>query len=293
MHQSNSDGESLNIVVADAAGFCFGVERSLRLAQEALAGHASPVCSLGPLIHNPQVIQELEEQGLTVINDPQVAESGTVVIRSHGVGPSAFERLKESGVEVTDGTCPFVGKAQRHAAKLVDEGYKLIVVGEHDHPEVRGIVEHARGQAIVAESADDMPEELGDRVGIVVQTTQSSDTLQEIVARAATVCSELRVFNTICSATTERQEAAVAVAKKVDLMLVIGGRNSGNTRRLVQLCEGTGTDTRHIETVDEFSPDWVESISSIGITAGASTPLYAVSDTVLAIKDVRSAKVVG
>ncbi|TLM65536.1 MAG: 4-hydroxy-3-methylbut-2-enyl diphosphate reductase, partial [Actinobacteria bacterium] len=198
----------MRVEVARHAGICYGVERALKLAEEA-AESGAPVRTLGPLIHNPQAVQALRDKGVEVAASLEDASEGTLVIRSHGVSPAIIAAAGEKGLDVVDATCPFVRKAHEAAEVLVAEGYTLVIVGEPDHPEVEGIVAHAGGAALVVEDVADLPATLGTRrVGVVVQTTQSAERLAEIVEALLPRCTDLRVINTICSATAKRQEAA-------------------------------------------------------------------------------------
>ncbi|MCD6362095.1 MAG: 4-hydroxy-3-methylbut-2-enyl diphosphate reductase [Armatimonadetes bacterium] len=269
----------LRVVTVDEAGFCFGVRRALQLAQEATEG-ATPVYCLGPPIHNRQVVEKLEERGLKVVDDiDEVEEGATALVRAHGAGPNVYEIASQRGITLIDATCPFVRRVQQAARRFVEEDYQVLVLGEREHPEARAIVEHAGGKALIIEDADELPEiAIASRVAIVCQTTQRLDNLHRLVDRILDLTSELRVENTICDATTKRQEASLQVAEQVDLMIVVGGYHSANTTRLAQICRNTGTPTYHIETADELDPRWLEGKERIGITAGASTPTEAIEE---------------
>lgn len=274
----------MKVVVAEHAGVCYGVERALRLASEAAAG-GGMVHTLGPLIHNPQAVDELTTMGVEVAGDIDDIEGGTVVVRSHGVPPAVIERAEERGLAVVDATCPFVSTAQRHAADLAEHGYTVVIVGEADHPEVEGIVAHAGGTAIVVEDPACLPERLpSKRIGVVVQTTQTAQRLEDIVRVLLPLSLELRVFNTICSATTKRQRAARELARKVDAVVVVGGHNSGNTTRLAEICREENPNVYHIEAPDEIDPAWFRGVGTVGVTAGASTPSDQISRVVEAIE---------
>ena len=262
----------MRVEVAKHAGICYGVERALRLAGEA-SESGSPVHTLGPLIHNPQAVAALRQRGVKVATTLAEVDGGTLVIRSHGVEPAIIQAARDRGLDVVDATCPHVSKAHEAAAELHREGYIVVIVGEADHPEVEGILAHAEGQAIVVSSADELPERLGGRrIGIVVQTTQSARRLAEVVEAILPRASELRVFNTICSATGKRQQSAEELAETVDVMVIVGGHNSGNTTRLVQICQEVNPRVHHVETPDDLDPAWFEGAESVGVTAGASTP---------------------
>lgn len=260
------------VEVARHAGVCYGVERALKMAEEAAAS-GRPVRTLGPLIHNPQAVQALREKGVEVAGCLYEADDGILVIRSHGVDPAIIAEALERGLEVVDATCPFVTKAHEAAETLVRDGYAAVIVGEPDHPEVEGIFAHAARDALIVEEVGDLPEEMSSRkVGVVVQTTQSLPRLREIVEALLPRTQELRVFNTICSATTRRQEAAQELAGRVDVMLVVGGRNSGNTTRLAEVSREVNERTHHVETADELDPEWFAGAAIVGVSAGASTP---------------------
>lgn len=263
----------MKVKVADQAGYCYGVERALKLTEKAVSSGQRPIYTLGPIIHNPQVVESFAARGVKTIEAIDEVTTGTVVVRTHGVDPSVIEEAKNRRLHVLDATCPFVAKAQQKAAELVEDGYQLIIVGEPDHPEVAGILAHTRGQAIVADSLEDlMGKKLKGKVGIVVQTTQPVEKLQEMAGFVAARGSELRVCNTICNATARRQRSARELAKEANLMIVVGGKNSANTTRLAQICGMTGTKSYHIETAAELDRAWLHGKKLIGLTSGASTP---------------------
>ncbi len=262
----------MKVEVARYAGVCYGVERALKLADEA-AGKGTAVHTLGPLIHNPQAVEALRARGVEVAGCLDEVDSGTLVIRSHGVDPAIIAAAEDKGLDVVDATCPHVSKAHDAAGELRRDGYTVVIVGEADHPEVEGIMAHAGGEAIVVENASELPERLGSRrVGVVVQTTQSQELLNEVVDALMPRVTELRVYNTICSATAKRQRSAAELAESVDVVVVVGGHNSGNTTRLVEICREANTRTHHVETADDLDPAWFEGAQIAGVAAGASTP---------------------
>lgn len=261
------------IEVARCAGVCYGVERALRLAYAAAEGAEGPVHTLGALIHNPIVVADLSSRGIQAVETPAEAGAGTLVMRAHGVPPEVEDDARARGLEVVDATCPFVKKAHRAAAQLAAEGYQVVVLGEAGHPEVLGILGHAGADALVVAGPDDLAgARLFKRVGLVVQTTQTAGALAAVVGALAPQVDELRVMNTICTATQERQEAAAGLAARADVMVVIGGRNSGNTRRLAQICAERCANTHHVEDAAELERGWFAGARLIGVTAGASTP---------------------
>lgn len=262
----------MNVILAQHAGVCYGVRRALEIADEAAKG-PGPVVTLGPLIHNPQAVAALTRKGVVAVQSLDEVAEGTVIIRSHGVDPAVIAAARAKGLHVLDATCPFVSTAQQCAADLALAGYSVVIVGESDHPEVAGILAHAGSQAIIVESAADIPPDFRARsVGIVVQTTQQVSALLDVVSALVPRVSELRVHNTICSATTKRQAAAAELARKADVIVVVGGHNSGNTRRLAEICETHNSRTYHVETAAEVRFEWFKGASCVGITAGASTP---------------------
>ena len=275
------------IEVAAHAGVCYGVERALDLANRAgREANGIPVHTLGPLIHNPIVVRELEQHGVALAQTLDDAESGTLVIRAHGVVPQIIEDAKARGLTVLDATCPYVKKVHHAAERLVAEGYQLVVVGEPGHPEVEGIMGHAGKNAVVVSSADDAESlDLDRKVGVVVQTTQTVAALSAVVDALLPRVGELRVVNTICEATQERQASAAELAGRADVMIVVGGRNSGNTRRLAQICTERCARTHHIEDASEIEADWFAGAGLIGLTAGASTPAAHIDRAVAAIRD--------
>lgn len=214
----------LQVKISQSAGFCWGVERALELALKAADEAPGPVSSLGPLIHNPGVIADLEQRGVNVISSSEEAAEGTVILRSHGVPREVKEQLADRDVTVVDATCRFVKSAQEKAAKLHRQGYFVIILGETDHPEVLALRSYAGEASLVVESTADLPVDLpSQRVGVVVQTTQSQEHLTELVEHLAPRTRELLVYNTICSATEQRQTAAMAMAEQVDAVVVVGG----------------------------------------------------------------------
>lgn len=278
----------MKVVLARHAGICYGVERALKLADEA-AATGRPVHTLGPLIHNPQAVEALRARGVAVAACVEDAPDGILVIRSHGVDPALIVQASDAGLDVVDATCPFVSSAQQAAARLQADGYTVVIVGEADHPEVEGIVAYAGGDAVVVEEVSDIPARLDSRrVGIVVQTTQSLERLNQVVEALLPRVSELKVHNTICSATGKRQRSAEELARSVDVMVVVGGHNSGNTTRLAELCRLVNPRVHHVETADELDPAWFTGAETVGVTAGASTPDEQMAGVVEAIEALSS-----
>ncbi len=275
----------MDIIVADNAGFCFGVKRALDLVARA-AERPGPVYTLGPLIHNPQEIARLERQGVRGIDSLEGAPGeGVLVLPAHGVAPALEDAARARGLEVVDATCPFVKAAHAHIRTLSDQGYSVVILGDRGHPEVAGLAARAGAQAhIVTSAAEAEALPFAPRYGLVVQTTQHPQVLREVAAALVARGRELRVFNTICEATIRRQESARRLAAKVDVMVVIGGRNSANTRRLHEICAATGTPTHHLETAAELRPAWIEGAARVGVAAGASTPDWIIAEVVASLR---------
>ncbi|MGI6037875.1 MAG: bifunctional 4-hydroxy-3-methylbut-2-enyl diphosphate reductase/30S ribosomal protein S1 [Limnochordia bacterium] len=274
----------MEVILAKNAGLCFGVKRALELATKAAKddGDKGPIHSLGPLIHNPQAVAKLEELGVKVAQRLEDVDEGTLIIRSHGISPLLAQEAQARGLKIVDATCPFVRRSIRWVQELQQGGYKVVIVGEREHPEVRavsGAVEEGGGWVV------ENPEEVASlpwsvRLGVVAQTTQSLANYQACVAALLEKTQELRVYHTICTATAQRQGAASELAKEVDLMVVVGGKNSANTRRLAEICGQGGTRTYHIETEEELDGDWFRSVKRVGVTAGASTPTWLIEGVI-------------
>lgn len=264
----------MKVLKARHAGACYGVQRALDMAYAAICD-GSTAYTLGPLIHNPQVVSKLEKRGVGVASSLDEVSDGIVIIRSHGVVPQVKQDAEAKGLPIIDATCPHVARAQKAASGLADEGYHVIAVGEAGHPEVEGMKAHAEvsgGTCIVVAGPEELPEHIEEPVGIVVQTTQSKEALDAVVEALHARGIEPQVKNTICFATRQRQEAAAELAEQVDALVVIGGRNSSNTTRLYDICKAICLRSHHVETPDEIDPAWFEGCAVIGVTAGASTP---------------------
>jgi len=259
------------ILIARSAGFCFGVKRAISLAnetaerREGASSAGAPIYSLGPLIHNPQAVEELEQRGVHVVQSVDEVPCGKVIVRSHGITRTDHEELVAKGVRIIDATCPFVNKAQEHARSLSREGYAVIVVGDANHPEVKSIISYIEPGIPVFTSLADIRDTAGIRkAGIVAQTTQSFENLMQFASAAMKKFPEVRVYNTICHATTLRQKESSTVAGKADVMIVLGGYNSANTRRLAEIC-GRSTPVRTTSRrPPNFPPTWWRGLRASG-----------------------------
>ncbi len=271
------------IIRAKSAGFCFGVRRALDLVEKALLDGCQ-ICSFGPLIHNPQVVDSLRKKGVEIIDDLGKAAGRPVIIRSHGAAPEVFQQAQEQGIEIIDATCPFVRRIQNQAAELVREGYLVVIVGQVDHPEVRGILGWAGPGAIVVQEMEDLKSlKVPAKVGLLAQTTQNRSHYFAVARSLLGKTQELRVFDTICHASQARQEEAAAIAQRADVMIVIGGRDSANTNQLAEICRRF-TRTYHIESVADLKAnvdmELVRGAHLIGVTAGASTPDWIIEEVI-------------
>lgn len=276
----------MRVHIAAACGFCYGVRRAVELAAQAEAG----THTLGPIIHNPQLVDSLSEKGVTPVNSlEEVADGSRLLIRSHGVGPDVYDEAEKRRLHIVDATCPHVKKAQQDARKVINAKKVLVIIGEKDHPEVISISQWGGNRAIIidkVEEAEEIP--YCETMGVVVQTTFSQSRFKQIESVLAGKTGHLDVYMTICAATRQRQEAAVELAGKVDAMIVIGGRNSANTGRLAQVCAEQGCPTYHVETAAEINPDDFAGMHDIGVTAGASTPDWIIQEVVKMMEDLQT-----
>jgi 4-hydroxy-3-methylbut-2-enyl diphosphate reductase len=276
----------MEIYIAKTSGFCFGVKRAINMAEACSTVDSSDISTLGPLIHNPQVVDKLEESGIIAKKSLDDIDKGTVIIRSHGVKLEDHEEAERKDLHVVDATCPFVSKAQELVALLTKENYTVIVLGEKEHPEVKGLMSYGSSSIRVVnnvEDLSDMPRVA--KIGIVAQTTQDIRNLQEVTAFCLGKASEVKIYNTICNATSLRQTESIEIAHKVGLMIVVGGKNSANTKRLVEICETIQKVTKHIEIAAEIEATWFEGVESVGITAGASTPSWVIDEVVRRVEE--------
>ena len=271
----------MEIIVAENAGFCFGVKRALELVARATDEHSRPVYTLGPLIHNPQEMARLEASGVREVRSLDEVRAGALVLSAHGVDPEVEQAAQARGLPIIDATCPFVKRAHSRIRSLAEQGYAVAILGDRGHREVEGLAARAGGKAEIVTSAEEVERlPFRRRWGLVVQTTQRPAVLREVAGALAERCRELRVFNTICEATIKRQDSARELAERADVMIVVGGRNSANTRRLREICASTGTPTHHVEKAAELDGAWLEEVQTVGVTAGASTPAWIVEDVV-------------
>ncbi|UCE19953.1 MAG: 4-hydroxy-3-methylbut-2-enyl diphosphate reductase [Gemmatimonadota bacterium] len=278
----------MRVLVAENSGFCFGVKRAINMAFEAVENDKGPAYTLGPIIHNPQMVAKMKKSGIRVVDDISELWRETLIIRSHGVSPLVLQEAKRRELRVVDATCPFVRKSQMYAQSLLKEGYQVAIVGDPDHPEVEGLLGYTKDTALVLSEESHLNRlELGHRIGVIAQTTISLDHFQNIVDRLKTKTRELKVYNTICDSVVTRQRSTAELAKKADAMVVIGGKNSANTARLAHLCRDLCRTTYHVETAEEVQADWFHRIDVVGVTAGTSTPDWIIKEILDRIHEIQ------
>jgi len=272
----------MRVIVARGSGFCFGVKRALEIVEKALREEKGPFYTLGPLIHNPQAVERLSQKELKVINNLRGIKGGAFIIRSHGLPSATVELAKRRGLKIIDTTCPYVKRAQEKAEDLEAKGYQLVIVGDRDHPEVESM---ASKKSTVLQKPSQVTEiKSYPRIGVVAQTTQSLENFKEIVQRLRGKTKELKVYTTICNAVSRQQRSTRELARKADLVFVIGGKNSANTKRLFQISKGF-TETHHIEKASEINSGWLRNKKIVGISAGASTPKWLIDEVVRKVAD--------
>ncbi len=274
----------MKIELAENYGFCFGVKRAIKIAEE----HQSSA-TYGPLIHNSLEINRLKKDyDVGLIEDFKVFKPGdTAIVRTHGIPKNELEELKETGVEVVDATCPYVTKPQQICEHMSKDGYDIVIFGDERHPEIRGVKSYAiKGANVVTSIKDFENLKLGERIALVAQTTRKVEEYLQIAAYLIPRHKEVRIFNTICNATFENQEAARKLAKKADIMIVIGGKNSSNTKQLYSIAKSGCKESHHIENEEEIDCSWFKGKKLCGITAGASTPDWVIQNVVDKIEKV-------
>jgi (E)-4-hydroxy-3-methyl-but-2-enyl pyrophosphate reductase len=267
----------MKILIAKKAGFCMGVRRAVEMVLDAPNKHENPICTFGPLIHNPQVLDLLREKGISTLEHIPECATGTVLIRAHGVPPQTKQNLKKAGYKIIDATCPRVIKVQTIIRKHAKKDYASIIIGDKDHPEVIGLLGYAEGKGFVVDNLDDLDSLPSfEKAIIVAQTTQNTLFFEEIKKWANNKFPRYEIFDTICDSTAKRQAEVQNLADSVDAVIVVGGQNSGNTKRLAEISKKTGKPTYHIETESEIDVDALSEVKCIGITAGASTPNWVI-----------------
>lgn len=283
-----------DIRLADEAGFCFGVKRAVDITVSNKTLNDKGIYTLGPLIHNNDVVKKLENQDIKSIdieNIDKLDEKDTIIIRSHGVKPEVMELLNKKNLNIIDATCPYVTTIQKKVEKYSSEGYNIIIVGDKNHPEVIGINGFCKDSAIISKDGSNIPKLKG-KTCIVCQTTEKQENFNKVLNVVQSKCEDVVALNTICSATDVRQKAADKLSKEVDAMIVIGGKNSSNTRKLYEICKNNCEKTFHIENVTQLSEELRNNnYKIIGVTAGASTPNWAIEEVIKKMQDINEKEV--
>ncbi len=270
----------MKVLVAEKCGFCHGVENAINIAEKVLS-REKDVYSLGQIIHNGDEVERLARAGLKTVENIEEIRSGTVLIRSHGAAPEQIARLREKGINIVDATCVLVKRVQYIAEELERDGYKVVIIGDENHPEVRAVMGCVRDVVVIADESDLHKFAENDRLGIVCQTTLSPDFVGKILgAIGRRSFSELKVINTLCKEAIKRQDSAVQLCKQVDVMFVLGGLKSANTRRLAELCKKYNDQTYHLQNWNELDKRMLLGKNMAGVTAGASTPAWIIAEFV-------------
>ena len=277
----------MKVVLAQHAGFCMGVRRAVETTLKLVETRQGPISTFGPLIHNPQVLEMLGKKGVDVLEEVPAATTGTVVIRAHGVPPERKRHLEDSGAVVEDATCPRVVKVQAIIDKYQQEGYTTVIVGDRDHAEVEGLMGHAGAAGLVVSRLTDLDDLQLDTPYIVVsQTTQDEKVFQEITQGILERFPGGKVFNTICDSTHKRQDEVRQMCREIDALVVVGGRNSANTKRLAEIAYGLDCPVFLVETEDELEPQRLRKFQCAGVTAGASTPAWIIRQVVATLESI-------
>ena len=281
----------IKVKKARQLGSCFGVRRAIKIIDKA-AKEYPEIATLGPIVHNRLVVTKLSETGVKVINELDQVQDRVIAIASHGAPPQLLSQIQARKLQVIDTTCPIVGSAQKAAKKLADAGFRVIIFGEATHPEVKGLLGWAGNNAVATLNGAEVANlELPPRLGIISQTTQSQSRFVEfcndVIQAVFPAVQEIRIVNTLCQETQKRQQAAVELAGRSDLMIVVGGHNSANTQLLAEVCSSL-VETHLIETAAEIEKGWLSGKQHVGVTAGASTPDEAIEEVVLKLESLAS-----
>lgn len=283
----------MKIYIADHAGFCFGVKRAIEMAEDTLSKvkEGEKIYSLGPLVHNPQVVEKFSKKGLNVIENVDELDKGKVIIRSHGISGILQNKLQENNLELIDTTCPYVKAVHNKVKKFHEDGYKIIIIGDKKHPEVIGINGWCNNEAIIINSEEEANQVPAfDKICVVSQTTNTQEKFQKLSNIISQKGREVKIFNTICNATNQRQSACEELAKKVDAMIVIGGYHSSNTNKLVEISKRHCNNVYHIETCHELPLGEISKFNTVGVTAGASTPDWIIREVIKTLEDINHSK---
>ena len=262
----------MKVYLPQRIGFCFGVKNAITLAKKELEKEKE-VYSLGELVHNPQVMDQLIKEGLKVVYDLSKIKEGTVITRAHGIDYSIVEEAQKRGIKIVETTCPYVLRVQRITKLLAKESYQIVVVGSAEHPEIKSLIANTPSKNVYVVKTPEEAEKIpGEKIGVVAQTTESLDNFQNIVKNLIKNKPEVRAFNTICEVVRERREDLKELAKKVEAIIIVGGRNSSNTKQMVKVCQLMGVKTYFVEKEEDINYQEIKKLNSIGITGGTSTP---------------------
>ena len=282
----------MKIIRADKSGFCFGVKRAVEGAESLVLGNKNEVVTYGKLIHNDQEVERLKKNGIIPKDEINEIINQKVIIRTHGISKKDFDYLHDAGNDILDYTCPFVKKLQAYAEKYYQEGYKVIILGKEDHPEVIGAKGWAEDQAIVVENLEEFKELIfleEDKLCLLAQTTEKEENFQQISEALRKIKEDAIIINTICKATKERQEAVIDLASKVDVMIIIGGKDSSNTKKLFQISKTINDNTYHIEKALDLDKKWFKTVKKTGVSAGASTPDWIIEEVIKQMEEMKEA----
>jgi 4-hydroxy-3-methylbut-2-en-1-yl diphosphate reductase len=260
----------MKIIKTKHIGFCFGVNRAVSKVEKEAEARQERIYTLGPLLHNPQMVESLRQKGIEPVDDVRRIDSGVVAFRSHGIRKDEEEYIREKGLEWIDTTCPFVKRVRKHALYLRKNGYKVVIAGDEGHPEVKSVLSYLDGDGMVFCNLFSIEAK---KIGLVSQTTLDEAVLADVARSLVGGVEELRVYNTICESTSIRRREAVDLARKCDVMLVVGGKNSSNTTKLYASVKQIQPQAHHGETEEELQPEWFTGARTVGIAGGASTPL--------------------
>ena len=279
----------MKVNISQHAGFCFGVDRAVKMCAQIDPKTPQPIFMLGNLVHNESVVEKLKKQGIKVIKSLDEADSGTVIITAHGIYPEIYQEAKKKSLNIMDTTCPKVTVVHNLAKKLQTEGRQIVIIGDEDHIEVRGINGAVGWKATVIKSVEEITELdllVETKIGVVSQTTQDEEYFTKIVTALKKKFADVKVFNTICESTRKHQREAKELARHNKVMLVIGSKTSGNTTRLYHICRKLNKKTYWIDTAADLSNSWFKGVESVGITAGASTPHELIEEVAKDIKEI-------
>jgi len=276
----------MEVIVAENCGLCYGVKRALRIATETRNKKKGKVFTLGDIIHNPQVVADLKKQGIEPLENLDDLQEGTVIIRSHGVSPKIYTLLTQRNVKIVEATCPIVKKIQRLVERLAKKKEEIILVGNKNHPEIKGLIGYSKKKGIIVENiaqARSLPHKK--KRAVLAQSTQDLHLFEKIAATLIERTKELEVYNTICLSTQTRQKSTSKLASQVDTLFIVGGKNSSNTNKLFHISKKILANTYFVEKADEITPKILKGADRIGISGGASTPPEAIEEAVAKIKN--------